>query len=123
MMQGIKDNTRKTALFVMVLVISAILNMTMDLRVNNEHGQEISMLRKSLEESGYTALSMGQLMAEDSGAFFIATLAYPGGFGAVSFGSPEMALAFSRLPCVGILPKVGQVKVARTDVIVEESHE
>lgn len=116
-----KIKTWRVALFAAVLVLCAGANIAIDSRLNQSTGFEIAELRSSLKQSGYAALCMGQLTAEDSGDYFVATLVFPGGLGAVSFGSPDSAMAFARLACVDISPKVGRVKTARTDVIMEAS--
>lgn len=116
-----KINTWRIALFAAVIVLAASVQIAVNSRLNHSTGLEIAKLRKSLTQSGYSSLRMGQLTAEDSGDYFVATLVFPGGLGAVSFGSPDSALAFARLACVGISPKVGPVKVARTEMEVNDA--
>lgn len=110
---------KKTTAFLAALAIAATVNIVVGARAAARTAQEISELRAGLARSGYASLRMGQVIAEPGGEFFIATLVFPGGFGAVSFATPDDALRFARLSCVAIEKKAAPVKVARSEVIVE----
>jgi hypothetical protein len=88
-----------------LIIANILIILCFCLELENHHEREIAALKES------QSLIMGKVLAEENGTFFIATIAFHGGIGAVSFGTPDAALAFARQPFVTVSPALGKIKI------------
>ncbi len=91
-----KTSTWRIALFAAALILAASVQIAQIKSVSFALGQPLTLDDKT----------------------YVSQLYFPGGYGAIAFDSREAMVNFARLPNVDISPKVGRIKIARSDVIV-----